>query len=96
MKNLQKKMLIAGGALVIGSTAVLNFLVAQPKEQLSDLTLANIELFAAPPCKENLEEHNGIFTVTVCNKKTDLAGVIGKVACNADATTACQFSNIGR
>lgn len=56
MKNFQKKMLIAGGALVIGSTAVLNFLVAQPKEQLSDLTRVNIEAMSG------IEE--GLFTGT--------------------------------
>lgn len=47
MKNLQKKMLIASGTLVIGSAAVFNFLMAQPQEQSSDLTLANIEALSA-------------------------------------------------
>lgn len=56
MKNFQKKMLIAGGALVIGSAAAFNFLMAQPKEQISDLTLANIEAMAG--------NEDGFFTGT--------------------------------
>ncbi|WP_462376314.1 hypothetical protein [Rikenella microfusus] len=54
----KSKMLIAGGALVIGSAAAFNFLMAQPKEQISDLTLANIEAMAVPD--------EGGMTITTC------------------------------
>ena len=40
-------MLAAGGALLIGAGAVTNYLRAQqPEQQMSDLTLANIEAMA--------------------------------------------------
>lgn len=40
-------MLAAGGALLIGAGAVTNYLRAQqPEQQMSDLTLANIEVVA--------------------------------------------------
>lgn len=43
MKKLTKMLLAAGVTLVLGTGAVLSYLQAQPQEQLSDLTLANIE-----------------------------------------------------
>lgn len=40
-------MLSAGGALLIGTGAVMNYLKAQqPEQQMSDLTLANLEAMA--------------------------------------------------
>ncbi|WP_084135271.1 NVEALA domain-containing protein [Rikenella microfusus] len=48
MKRFTKIMLSAGGALLIGTGAVTSYLKAQqPEQQMSDLTLANIEAFAA-------------------------------------------------
>ena len=44
MKRFTKIMLSAGGALLIGSGAVMNYLKVQQEQPESDLTLANIEI----------------------------------------------------
>lgn len=43
MKKLNKILLTSGGTLLLCTGSVTAYLQAQPKEQLSDLTLANIE-----------------------------------------------------
>lgn len=48
-----KKILFCLGAtLILGVGAVTSYLMAQPEEQISDLTLANIEAMAIPDNKE--------------------------------------------
>ncbi len=46
MKKTAKILLAAGGAALICGGAMMTYFKAQPKEQLSDLTLANIEALA--------------------------------------------------
>ena len=47
MKKFTKMMFASGVTFALGVGAVTSYLVAQPKEQLSDLTLANIEAMSA-------------------------------------------------
>lgn len=49
MKRSNKFQLGGVFALLIGGGAYLNYLKTQPREQLSDLTLANLEAMALPP-----------------------------------------------
>lgn len=49
MKRSNKFLLGGVFALLIGGGAYLNYLKTQPREQLSDLTLANLEAMALPP-----------------------------------------------
>lgn len=88
----KSKMLIAGGTLVIGSAAAFNFLMARPKEQISDLALANIELFATP-CKENIEIDDKLITVTVCDRSTSVMDRFTGTPCDSPGTGACVFTN---
>lgn len=43
-----KLFLIIGGALLVTGAAIANYLMAQPKEPISELTLANIEAMGLP------------------------------------------------
>lgn len=47
MKKFTKMALASGVTFALGIGVVTSYLVAQPKEQLSDLTLANIEAIGA-------------------------------------------------
>lgn len=53
MKKLTKILLTAGVTLVLGTGIITSYLQAQPQEQVSDLTLANIEAMAVSDDKEN-------------------------------------------
>ncbi|WP_298063655.1 hypothetical protein [uncultured Rikenella sp.] len=46
MKKLTKMMLASGGALLLGTGAVTSYLMVQPEQRMSDLTLANLEAMA--------------------------------------------------
>ncbi len=43
MKKLTKVMLATDGVLLLGAGAVTSYLMVQPEQRMSDLTLANLE-----------------------------------------------------
>lgn len=87
-------MLAGGVTLALGGAVATNFLMARSQEQFSDLTLADIELFASP-CQENIEFNGPIITVTVCDRTTSIwqAAITG-VWCGTDSDGSCSFNNV--
>lgn len=77
-----------GAMLALGAVSVLSYLSTQPEEQLSDLTLANIEAigFESPesvvkiPCRYTGDEYDHcIFIVITTDGKSKLEGLDGFV-----------------
>lgn len=88
---MKKKLGIMGAiftfAIVLAASTNIGF------QKSTDLKMNRLEALAE--CENSVKVNGSIITTTVCNRKTNLAGTIGKVKCNATATTSCSFTNVG-
>lgn len=88
-----KKKIFGGIAIMaVAAMIVLNLSFAKING-MSNLTLYNVEALAE--CENTVVTSGPIITVTICNRKTTLAGRALNLCCDKEATTSCQFTNNG-
>ncbi|MBD9179726.1 MAG: hypothetical protein EGP82_11230 [Odoribacter splanchnicus] len=88
---MKKKLVMIGAiftfAIVLAASTNIGF------QKSTDLRMNRLEAFAE--CENTVKVNGAIITTTVCNRKTNVGGVIANVKCNATATTSCSFTNVG-
>ncbi len=89
-----KKIIISGVAvLAIAAAATLNVNLNKRSNDLSGISLANVE--ALGQCEDKVERINGLIITTVCRRKTSIADTLFKIKCGTDSETTCSYSNVG-
>jgi hypothetical protein len=88
-----KKKILGGIALLaIAAVAAWNVNLSLQSNDLSGISMANVDALAE--CENSVNISGGIIVVTVCDRKTPwIAGILG-VSCSANASTSCQFTNV--
>lgn len=91
MKKFNKIMLAGGVTLALGGAVATNLLTPRQQEQFSDLTLADIELFASPCQPESFyDPKEDITIITVCERTSTIWGSIMNIWCDAQAMGSCS------
>lgn len=91
MKKFHKILFAGAVTLALGSGAAFSYLQVQPAEQLSDLTLDNIEVMGVPCQPETTyDSKEDITIITVCGKSTTFWEATMGIWCQSSGSGSCS------
>jgi hypothetical protein len=93
LKNMKKKIIGGIAVLAIAAAAAWNVNLSSNGNDLSDVSLANVEALAE--CENTVDTSGGLIVVTVCDRKTSVMDLFLGIKCNTPDNTSCQFTNVG-